>query len=106
MQRTTCSSFCARTGAREPPGGSRPPANALRGGARRRGEGGRGGGAREREHLVQSAEAESTGAGSATSLTPIRDRNAQQRLAEWVERLIKVNSTEQRAQQEELRSAE
>ncbi len=65
-------------------------------------EDGREGSARELEDLVQSAEAESTGAGSATSLTPIRDRNAQQRLADWVERLIKVNSTEQRAQQEEL----
>jgi signal transduction histidine kinase len=58
--------------------------------------------ARDLEALVRGAEAESTGAGSATAVTPIRERSTQQRLAEWIERLIKVHSTEQRAQHEEV----
>jgi signal transduction histidine kinase len=58
--------------------------------------------ARELRNLVLNAETQSTGAGSATAVTSLRDRQAHQRLADWVERLIKVHSTEQRAQQEEL----
>jgi len=52
--------------------------------------------------LVRSSEAEITGSGSAPSVTPIRERVAQQRLAEWIDRQIKVNSTEQRALHDEV----
>jgi HAMP domain-containing protein len=52
--------------------------------------------------LVRNADAEITGASGATAMRPIRERTAQQQLAEWVERLIKINSTEQRAQHEQV----
>jgi signal transduction histidine kinase len=52
--------------------------------------------------LVRNADAEITGASGATAVRPIRERTAQQQLAEWVERLIKINATEQRAQHEQV----